>query len=185
MQDTLPLMIIIHFPIQSVMFDSSLKYMAKLLLPPFLRTTKIMAWTEILTSSIESLRMQFAIYRINSLFLLSHNCQVIYLEHLLNEYFNPSGTSDDPNYQNGIYISDATPGTDTYFYNNFEQGDQVFLFNKAEDQPATFLFNSEEFADRMGFIVNVPSSFNANIEEMKGLLNKLKLAGKTYKINII
>jgi hypothetical protein len=159
--------------------------MAKLLLPSFLRNVKISAWIETFMSLIESLRLQFAAYRAKSLFLLDHNSQVIYLEHLLNKYFNPSGTIDDPDYKNGIYISDAIPGTETYLYNNSEQGDKIYLFNEAEIPPATYLYNSEEFKDRMGFVINVPSAFNANIEQIKGFVNRLKLAGKTFKIKII
>lgn len=126
----------------------------------------------------------FTAYRGDTLFLLAHNSQVIYLEHYLNAKYNPAGNVDDPDYKdNGIYITDADPGTPTYLYNGIEHGPDTYLFNTEEAAANTYLYNANEFANRIGFIINIPVSFNVNVKEIAGVVNRFHLAGKQFTIN--
>ncbi len=165
------------------MFESDFDNIAKLLIPTALRQSKTIAWLKVMISQVKALKVQFIAYRLKSLFLLSHTSQVMSLEHLLNYYFNPSANKSDQNYAgNGIYITDAITGAETYLYNSSEQAAETYLYNSSEQAADTYLYNSVEFAERIGFIVNIPTAFNINVNELSGFVEKLRLAGKRYEI---
>lgn len=166
------------------MFNSSLKIAVLLLIPPGLRKPRLIAWLSALVSMVEDMRLVFTSYRSSQLYFIAHNSQVIYLEHILNNKFNPDGNSEDPDYEgNGIYITDGQTADDVFIFNTSEAGDDTFIFNTSEAEDDTFLNNNTQYGPWIGFVVNVPDSFTINENEMKALLNKLKLAGKNYTIN--
>ncbi len=165
------------------MFDSDIYNIAQLLLASFLRKQKVTAWIKVLTSGVKSLMATFTAYRADTLFLIAHNSQVIYLEHYLNAKFNPAANTNDPDYTGtGIYITDAVPATETFLYNGNEHVTDTYLYNAAEAGPDTYLYNASEFANRIGFAIHVPASFNVSISEIMGVVNRLRLAGKQFTI---
>lgn len=120
---------------------------------------------------------------------VSHNSQIIYLEHLLNLIFN----NDTP----GILIIDTANIEYTYLANKHEGYDPSYLFNTLEGDPPTpggydpvFVGNNAEYANQFDFIVKVPAlvyvelllNNEQGLNYMKSQINFYKLAGKRYKI---
>jgi len=154
------------------------------LLPFSLRQPKTIAWLKVFVALIKKMKDDLLTYRNESLFFLAHNSQVIYLEHILNAKFNPDGNLNDGNYVgNGIYISDPEVPEAVVIYNKSEVQAAPVIYNKSEGQTAPILYNKSESGSLAGFIVNVPISFNADLNKLRALVNSLKLAGKPVKIN--
>ena len=165
------------------MFDSDFDNIAQLLLPINLRKLRIIAWMKVFISQVNRLKAIFLTYRTDSLFLITHNSQVASIEHFLNSKYNPSGTANDLSYEgNGIYITDVNPGSQVYLRNDSEQGSLTYLYNDAENAADTYLYNAVELPNRAGFIVNVPDTFNIDLIELIGFVNKLRLAGKKVTV---
>jgi len=166
------------------MFNSNLYNISILLLPLNLRKEKVIAWLKVYVSLIKIMMDNFAIYREEKLFFIAHNSQVIYLEHILNHRFNPNQNTQDPNYVgNGIYIDDGQSSDEVYIYNTSEAASDTFLHNSSETSfTEVYLYNASQTQSYVGFIINVPNSFNVNENELKALVNRLKLAGKLYTI---
>lgn len=166
------------------MFNSDLYKVGQLLLPASLRQTNVIAWMKVFLSVIKSLMATFTGYRSEQLFFIAHNSQIIYLEHILNYRFNPDGNLMDADYVgNGIYIEDGGVSDDVYIYNTRENADDTFLHNSSE-APFTevYLYNNAQFTPWTGFIIWVPDTFTIDENELKALVNRLKLAGKEYTI---
>lgn len=166
------------------MFNGNIYNMSILLLPLELRVEKVIAWVKVHVSLIKEMKDSFAAYRIVKLFFIAHNSQIIYLEHILNHRFNPDQNTQDPDYVgNGIYIEDGQASDEVYIYNTSEEASDTYLHNSSE-APFTevYLYNSSQTQSYVGFIINVPTNFNVNENELKALVNRLKLAGKIYTI---
>lgn len=108
---------------------------------------------------------------------LVFNGQVIYLEHVLNDQFDPVNR--------GIYISDTPPyGGSVYIFNDIEANEETFVYNKSEAEAPLYLFTNAEALTWPGFIVNVPSGVVFEATQLKAYVNKYKIASKNYTINI-
>jgi len=166
------------------MFNFKLSNISILNIPISLRQNKNIAWIKVWSSGFKRLEGIFINYRSKTLFYLAHNGQVIYLEHILNNRFNPDQNSADPDYEgNGIYIEDGLSNSETYIFNTSENGANTFLHNSSEGQfDEVYLYNSIEMQPLVGFIIWVPDTFVIDENELKALVNGLKLAGKLYTI---
>lgn len=102
--------------------------------------------------------------------------QIIYLEHVLNDQF-------DPIYRQ-IYIEDAADVEYLYIYNQIEAEQQTYLYNNTEPFNGIYLDTNQEQQSSNQFIVNIPNT-GINQDQLKKWINKYKLAGKNYTINII
>jgi len=166
------------------MFNSNFYNVFLKLLPLNLRKEKVIAWVKVFVSQIKEMKDSFALYRSEKLFFLAHNSQVIYLEHILNNRFNPNGNDQDPDYEgNGIYISDGQEFDETYINNTSELADDTYIYNSSESGfDEVYIYNRSESLEFVGFVVNVPDTFNVNENELKALVARLKLAGKQFEI---
>lgn len=167
------------------MFNSNLFNIGIMLLPQSLRKEKIIAWVKTFLGVIKSLTATFTTYRTEKLFFIAHTSQVIFLEHILNHYFNPDGTDEDPDYEgNGIYITDGQTADEVFIYNTAEGGDDTFLYNSSEAPfDEVYLNNNSQYSPFIGFVINIPDTFMINENKLKSLVNNLKLAGKRYVLN--
>lgn len=164
------------------MFSFNFLNMLILQLPVKLRQVTNIAWIEVLTKLVGNLSDDFKTYRINKLFFLQHNSQVIYLEHILNSRFNEGGTE--------IYIEDAPSPDIISLYNKSEATDPFYLYNKDEgvsppDVETIYFYNRAEYPASGGlFVINIPIALQGIVDEneLKALVNRLKLAGKQYSI---
>ncbi len=154
------------------MFNIDINTIIRQILPPFKRSQSILEYLRAAVHPLIELHQNFLEQRQKTLEYLAYNSQVIYLERLLNQVFNNGNT--------GIYISDAVQFDYWFLYNNAEQHPQ-YLYNTSENQPV-FLYNEQEFDTNYDFIVWVPTAVTFNINRMRALINRYKLAGKRYDI---
>lgn len=149
------------------------------LIPTWIRGEKFVAWLGAILEPVQTLNQSFADWASAVRYDLRFNGQVIYLEHVLNDQFDDT--------LRRIYIDDPA-------------GQQIFtpyVFNKAEQQPPLYLYNVADALDTEDniviynvselevtedFVVHVPSGiFNPAAEvQMRGLIDKYRIAGKRY-----
>jgi len=136
------------------------------------------AWLKFLSHPLRRILQEYYEYRKLNDLLIHMSGQVVYLEHILNYYF------DDVN--QGIYITDSTTVEEpTILYNENEGNEKTYLYNDAENDYETYLFNKTELQAWPNFVVNIPSTVTFNEQQLRALVNRFKLAGKNYIIKIV
>lgn len=136
------------------------------------------AFLKFLSVPIRRILQEYYDYREKNELLIHMNGQVIYIEHILNHYFDPVNES--------IYISDAAQVEEgVTLYNKAEGNEKTILYNDAENEEETYFFNLTELQNWPNFIINIPSAVSFNEEQLRALVNRYKMAGKNYKLNII
>lgn len=159
------------------MFNINFTLQVKKLTPWFLQKDKMLAWLKELVSPIKNLHAQFLLERQNTNYFLMQNSQTIVLESLLNDYFNATG----------IWIQNsANLIPDNFIYTKLENASPLFAFQIGEPilppHAQVYLYQTLEYALFTHFIVWVPNTLVFSEDEMKGLVNKYKLADKNYVI---
>ena len=136
------------------------------------------AWLTFLSKPIRRILAEYYTYRLSNELLIHMNGQVIYIEHILNHYFDQVNE--------GIYITDSAEVEEgVILYNNGENNEETYLYNDAENNDETYFFNLEELQNWPDFIINIPSAVTFNEQQLRALVNRFKIAGKNYIINII
>ena len=136
------------------------------------------AWLKFLSKPIRRILDEYYTHRKTNELLIHMNGQVIYIEHILNHYFDPINK--------GIYITDSAQVEEgVVLYNDAEDNEETYLYNDAENADETYFFNQEELQNWADFIVNIPSSVTYNEQQLRALVNRYKIAGKNYIINIV
>lgn len=148
-------------------------FLTSILLPPLLRRAELMLYLQAILKPLKQLHDVFQEFYRSKRYELAFNGQVIYLEHLLNDKFNPAGTPK-------IYIADATISEPFYLYNELEAADPVYLWNVSENEDPVYLFNEAEYGT--GFIIYVPMGVVSNWNEFRYWVDKYKLKSKVYTI---
>lgn len=158
------------------MYNVDYEILVKILLPWLVRKPRFVALLSVLFSPFSGMWLQFIQFK--DFVQLQLNCtgQVIYLERLLNLMFN--------NGEAGIEIRDGEHTDKLYLSNKNEGYEAVYLHNKAESYDAFYLQNSNEFTSDCDFYVCVPGSIydTINIERLRAVVNKYKIADKTFNI---
>ena len=145
------------------------------LLPPSKRLDWIVVWLEVLLWPLQSLNNLFVNYANDLTYFESFTGQVIYLEHILNDLFDPTNR--------GIYIEDNIPVQPLYLYNHAENQEDTFVYNKSEGAAPLYLYNQAQIDADFDFIVIVPPNVIVTDEDyMRAIINRYKLASKRYKI---
>lgn len=156
------------------------------LLPYFLRKVKSISFVNALIKPLQQINARFVALRSDTLFLLSFNAQIIYLEKYLNIVYLNSNA-----YPNNIHIVDTANVSFDYFYNKSESQLPKYFYNNADAHAPTYLKNTSELTSTADYNVLVPSgtitqtdylgiNFDENI-----LINRIKQynnAGKTFEI---
>lgn len=154
-------------------------------LRPDFKQPRVLAFIKSLLKPIYELSEIFNAYKISTLDLITHNGQIIYLEHRLNQLYN-GGNS-------GIIIVDTANISYVYIANKSEGYEPIYIGNKADyapDDSKVYIGNKAEYAAQFDFIVKVPALLfaqlqlnnNQGINNMKSVINMYKIAGKRYKI---
>ena len=146
------------------------------------RNPRFLALIKSYLKPLYELSVIFTEYKEKTLDVVSHNGQIIYLEHRLNQLYN----NGDP----GIVIADTANVEYVYLSNKSEGYDPVYIFNKGEAYDPVFIGNKAEYGAAFDFIVQVPAPLYADLllndeqglNNMKSVINMYKLAGKRYKI---
>lgn len=159
--------------------------LTKGLTPYFLRKLRALDFVASLIKPLQQINQKFVTFRNDTIFFLSFNAQVIYLEKYLNLIYNVTAT-----YPNNIFITDSANVDFNYYYNKSENQVPKYLYNESEPN-FVYLRNSSEENAGASYRVNVPTSvigsvdiYGVNFDEFI-LINRIKQynnAGKTFDI---
>lgn len=150
-------------------------------LPTFLRKNKQTAWVDVFTLPYKNYHEAKQAWRGEIRYKLHHNGQVIYLEKVLNEYYNINGYDhQDHQGTKQIYIGNGERVFPTYIYTTPEQ-QPVDLYTTAENYPLHIYTDAEINDGYADFIVWVPVALTYIEAEMRALINYY-IDTKIYKI---
>ncbi len=155
------------------MFNLDTNILSNRNIPNQWRKPKFKDWIKVFLSGIKSIHLEFLSFRDDTTYWLYFNGQIIYLEHVLDDQFDPINR--------GIYIENTADVQYYYLYNNIEQ-QPVYLNNASENASADYLLNESEYNNVYTFIVWVPSSVQFDEFKMRAIIDRYRLAGKTYTI---
>ena len=156
------------------MFNVDFKKAIYNLLPFFLRAENSTAWLYSLQQPLKALNNTFVAFRLNINYRLQFTAQIIYLEHYLNDQFDPSAR--------GLFITNIEENDFTFIYNNVEQNAPTYFYNKAEAQPSYYFYNWSELLLGDNYIINVPVAIPYNEDNMRAKVDFYNNAGKQYSI---
>jgi hypothetical protein len=156
------------------MFNIDFRQIAYNLTPWFLRELRSLAFIYSLIKPLKDLNVIFNSYRTNTLYNLQFTSQTIYLEHYLNDQFDPINRA--------IFITTIDLVTITFIGRYFEPIYNIIEYNNIEGQLNPFVYNNAEQSALPNFIVNVPAALSFNSDEMKEKINFYNQSGKTYLI---
>lgn len=165
----------------SNIYNINFRKLGDLLTPPFLRKAALIDWIECLLKPLEEVNVNFKIFRKASIYKVTHNGQVVYLQKVLNDYFDKEERRiyiKDVFYRNPLYIYPETDEKPVYIYDN----EPVYVYDDND-------FNLPDYE----FVVYIPIALKPvndidiiNIEiQIKSLVNYYKLASKRYLIKWI
>lgn len=142
--------------------------LVEMLLPTFLRKNKMLALLRAFVKPLDN------IYK-DTLYKMQHTCQVIYLEKVLNEWFNvPNYSALNHENSKKIYIEDAPKPPTKYIYLQQELPPNNYLYLGTQYLTGETIWND--------FIIFIPSSYTIDMPKLTALVNYYKLAGKKYTI---
>ncbi|MCZ2393426.1 MAG: hypothetical protein LC105_06200 [Chitinophagales bacterium] len=154
-------------------FDIDYSKLTQLLLPIRLRKP---LWAEFLNALTKPLRSVYTAFKDNrksNLYRLHITSQVVYLKKLLNDKYD--------SIKRGIEIVDGVSFDVTYLFQE-EEDKPVYLFTEDENQPVILYKETETYINSADFIIEIPSGVSYNEKELEELVNRYKLANKTFDI---
>lgn len=176
------------------LYQIDYKRLVLLLLPTFLRRSRIYAFLTAMTFGVEELHRQFSRQRETNLLRCRRNGQVCYLRALLNDELDPvqrritlKDASQPGNWlmiydENASYqtLIRSEPGTDSNFIpiSNLDSNPGASPVHILYDE-AAILENTSFFTVTVPWSVKMEDSTN----RLRSLLNEYKLLSKTYIIN--
>lgn len=151
------------------------------LMPLLNRDQLTLKWLNALIQPLVTLYLDFLNFRRSSLYKVSHNSQVVYLQKMLNDKFDDS--------LRRIRINNAVIKEPVWFYEP-EDDKPVWFYEPEDNKPVIFYEDSDFNGDGVDFTVLVPSSLRpatataeqAYITRMSGQINYYKLLSKNYTI---
>lgn len=151
----------------SKVFEIDFNRMLVLLLPTFLRKSKMTTWLKVLISPVVALHYNFMQERNRDLYKLTHNSQVCYLRKALNDEF-------DKDFRR-IEITDVEGKEPNYIY--------TFGEKKPKFLGKIYLNNSAGIkGSGVDFYVRVPLKVANSKDEIRALVDLYRLASKRYEI---
>lgn len=156
------------------MFDVDFRKIFYNLIPHFLRADNLLAWLYSLQAPLDSLNFRFNALRKRTKYRLQFTAQIIYLEHYLNDQFDPVGR--------GIFITNIEENDFTWLYNNIALKSPTYYYNNSEAQPPKYLYQYSELLAGDNYVVNVPTSVSFNELNMRSKIDFYNNAGKNYSI---
>lgn len=150
-------------------------------LPVALRRPLLFGFVRSLLRPVELLHGEFLTFRTESLYKVRHNSQIVYMEAVLNDAFDPE--------LRRIRIANAVFKTPVYFYEP-EENREVWFYEPADNNPVYFNEQNEFAGDGVDFSVLVPPALQPGTEpaelamltKMRGLVDNYKLYSKNYNI---
>ncbi len=133
-----------------------------------------LAWIKSMLAPLQSLNVRLVDFVEDVRYHMHLTGQVIYLEHYLNDLFDPA--------ERRIYIEDDTPTLPVHLFNKAD-GLSLTIYNKADAEPPLFIYNAADFVSQFDFIVFVPSAISLTstfTSQASAAINRYKQAGKRY-----
>jgi hypothetical protein len=166
----------------SKIYDIDFRELANLLTPPMLRRRRHIDWIETLLKPLEQVNFSLKKYRKDAIYKVTHNGQVVYLEKVLNDSFDPE--------LRRIKIDD------------FPIYDPLWVYPESDEKPvyidaqkpvyvytAGSIFKTVDFDFRVLVPKDIkPASdyaLSALTVQIRSLVNYYKLASKRYTIEWI
>jgi len=164
------------------MYNININILSNWLTPVFLRFAGLKALLSTILTTIQSLFTQLRDYRNLKNYELSITSQVVWLEKMLNDTYDPVNAR--------IYIEEFLDDNCIYLFNKSENEHPPYIYNKSENQEKSFISNKSETSIYPYFNVRVPSYIysqlilnnNSRLNEMKAKINKYKVFGTSYII---
>ena len=156
------------------MFNIDFRHIIYNLTPYFLRSDANLSFLYSLVEAVGELNIIFNSFRDNTLYLLQFTSQIIYLEHYLNDQFDPIGR--------GIYIDNIEELDWLFLFNVVEQKPPLFIFNKAEAATPVYFKNFNELINDINFIINIPVAVTFVENVVRAKVDFYNQAGKNYTI---
>jgi hypothetical protein len=163
----------------SNLYNIDFRRLATLLTPTFLRKVKFIDWLETLLKPLEEVNFSFKQFRKDSIYKVTHNGQVVYLQKVLNDSFD--------NEFRRIKIKDSFENDPTWIYPQANEN-PTYIYD--QNSP-TFLYDNSIFNNiEVDFVLSIPSGLKPFNEydqrileiQIKSIVNYYKLASKRFKI---
>lgn len=158
------------------MFNFSHYILALQTFQSFLQKDPLLSWIKVIQKPLTTLRVQLNDKYNEIEYENKFNGQVIYLEHVLNDQFDPVDRL--------ITIEDQANIDYDYLYLNAEGGQTSYVYLDSEGASPYYLNLQAEYTGATHFVVKIPNT-GINEIELKSWVAKYKLAGKHYEIEII
>jgi len=159
------------------MFNITYNDIVDKIVPARLQKESIKSLLYVMVKPIQTLHSSFISFRDGTNYKLLFNGQVIYLEHYLNDVYDPVNRE--------IYIEDTANLDYDYTGNKIENRPDLYLVNKTEIPPesAWIITNQVEYNSQVEFIVKIPVAVSYNEIIMRDQIKKYTIAGKRFNIN--
>lgn len=144
--------------------------------PSFLRGLRMAALLQSFAAGMRHIKQHLLVFRSQKQYELLFSSRRIYLEHYLNDRFDP--------YSRGIRVENAHFINAGYRYNTIENRLQ-YAYNRPEGQSPRYLRNRSEIADNPRFMVVLPAYINlTDVLELKirAAVDKYNIATIAYQI---
>lgn len=156
-------------------FNIDMKKLGKRVLPHFLRKPNVILFLNSCLDVLQGLNDEMVVFAEAIDTKVRQTSQVIYLEKLLNDRFDPT--------LKRIFIQNTSEVNFLYIRNNVEgQPQTVFLSNNSEGAGPVYYENNSEIAALDDYIINVPASASIDEDELRSQVNVYNLAGKKYDV---
>lgn len=135
-----------------------------------------LAWIKSMLAPLQSLNARLVDLVEGFRYRMLHTGQVVYLEHYLNDLFDPV--------LQRIYIDDDTPTLPVHLFNKAD-GLDLTLYNNADGEPPLYIFNAADFDSQFDFVVMVPAAILLTPifqDQVRAAVGRYKQAGKRFKI---
>lgn len=147
------------------------------LLPVGMRKAIHVAFLRSLVEPMQQIHGYFLLFREEQLYELAINGQVINLERVLNDTFDPMDRR--------IYITDGEYFEPPIFYEEYK--DLPVVFNAEANSVNPIFWNETNIENRVSvnFYVWIPSDILFDINRLKASVTKYKIFGRTFEIKTI
>lgn len=139
--------------------------------PPGDRLQRFIDWLKVFISYVGKIKDELYAFWDETIEDVMMTPQIIYLEHLLNTRYNRNPYD--------IYIGEGIDLGPWFFTDNLP-GDPEFYF----DQNDSYLWTNNDVVSNVDFVVNVPHPLDSDTSVIAALVQKYKLAGKVFVIQL-
>lgn len=116
------------------------------------------------------------------LYKMQHDGRTIYLEKVLNEYFEVSGYDTQNHEATKLVYIDDVPETDKLYIHQDEELDVIFLEDDADVPEDIFLDAESENDISFSWIIFIPDTFVYDELKVRALVDSYRYIGKKYSI---